>query len=200
MILFCDEDIGRRIPNALKAIGCAVHSGVRYWRGEDDIIWLTEVGRKGWLVLSCNKKILEVPLERETLEKEKVGMLTGGIGITPLRSMCRYCTDKGSTTDIFLIYGNRREEDIVFLEELEKMQEQNSNLRIVFTLSEPSGSWVGNRGRISASMVKKEIPGFMERNFYVCGPPGMVAAMEELLKELGLPREQVIKEEFPGYE
>ncbi len=133
-------------------------------------------------------------------EKEKVGMLTGGIGITPLRSICRYCTDKGHTSDIVLIYGNHCEKDIVFQEELEKMQDQNTKLRIVFTLSEPSESWMMSRGRISANMIKKEIPDFMERDFYVCGPPGIVRAMEELLKELGLSPNQIIKEEFPGYE
>ncbi|MFQ5722766.1 MAG: FAD-dependent oxidoreductase [Candidatus Aminicenantales bacterium] len=36
-------------------------------------------------------------------EAQKVGMLTGGIGITPIRSMCRFCTDqkKKQTSSFF---------------------------------------------------------------------------------------------------
>ena len=82
MILFCDEDIGSSVPQALKLVGCKVYSGTtsQYWRGQTDLQWLSAVGQKGWLVFSCNRKILEVPLERETLIKAQVGIvfLTSG--------------------------------------------------------------------------------------------------------------------------
>jgi ferredoxin-NADP reductase len=58
-------------------------------------------------------------------EFPKVGMITGGIGITPLRSMIRYCTDRSVETDITLLYGNRNEENIVFHEELEGLEKRN---------------------------------------------------------------------------
>ncbi len=132
-------------------------------------------------------------------EFEKIGMLSGGIGITPLRSMCRYCTDIQSETKITLLYGNHFEKDIIFRREFEEMQERNKNLKVVFTVSEPSESWTGYRGRINAQMIEKEIPDYMERVFYTCGPPRMVEAMEELLKDLGVPEKRIKKENFPGY-
>jgi ferredoxin-NADP reductase len=47
--------------------------------------------------------------------------------------------------------------------------------------------------------VKKEIPDHLERVFYTCGPPEMIKAMEKLLKDLNLPREQIKREIFSGY-
>jgi ferredoxin-NADP reductase len=48
-------------------------------------------------------------------------------------------------------------------------------------------------------MITKELPDYEDRVFYTCGPPAMVDAMEQLLQELGLPKEQIHKENFPGY-
>ena len=132
-------------------------------------------------------------------EFEKIGMLSGGIGITPLRSMCKYCTDMRLNTKITLLYGNHFEKDIVFRKEFEEMQERNKNLKVVFTVSEPSESWTGYKGRINAQMIEREIPDYMERVFYTCGPPRMVEAMEKLLKDLRVPPKQIKKENFPGY-
>lgn len=132
-------------------------------------------------------------------EFEKIGMLSGGIGITPFRSMFKYSSDLQLDTEITLLYGNHFEKDIVFRREFEEMQERNKNLKVVFTVSEPSESWTGYRGRINAQMVEKEIPDYIERIFYTCGPPRMVEAMERLLKDLGVPPKQIKKEIFPGY-
>jgi ferredoxin-NADP reductase len=132
-------------------------------------------------------------------EHEKIGLLGGGIGITPLRSICRYCTDKRLNTKITLLYGNRSERDIAFKEELETMQEQNENLKVIFTLNEPSSEWKGATGIIDAEFVKKEIPDYEETVFYTCGPPAMVEAMEKLIEKLGLPKTQLNCEYFTGY-
>jgi hypothetical protein len=81
LILYCDEDVGTKVPKALKLVGLraisAVSSGAK---SEPDIQWLTRVGQKGWLGLSCNKNILSVPEENETIVSNNVGIvfLTSG--------------------------------------------------------------------------------------------------------------------------
>ncbi len=144
---------------------------------------------------------IRAPFGKFTFEGEhdKIGMLSGGIGITPLRSICKYCTDKQLNTNIILLYGNETEEDIVFKEQFEEMQKQNENLKVVHTISKPSKEWKGYTGYINKDMVKKEIPDYTERTFYICGPPKMVEAMENLLKELKIPQNQIKKENFYGY-
>ena len=131
-------------------------------------------------------------------EFDKVGMLSGGIGITPLRSMCKFCTDNQVETKITLLYGNHKEQDIVFRKEFEEMKERNRNFKVAFTVSEPSEKWRGHIGRISAEMIKNEMPDYLERVFFTCGPPAMVKAMEDLLATLNVPQAQIKSENFPG--
>lgn len=144
---------------------------------------------------------IETPFGNFTFEgeSERIGLLSGGVGITPLRSICRFCTDMRMNTKVTLLYGNRTEEDIIFRQELEQMQQQNKNLKVVLTLAEPKTTWKGYTGNIVPEMVKKEIPEYSETRFYICGPPAMVQAMENLLKTLNVPAANLRKENFAGY-
>jgi ferredoxin-NADP reductase len=132
-------------------------------------------------------------------EHEKIGLLAGGIGITPFKSICQYCTDMRLDTKVTLLYGNRTENEIAFRKELEALQRQNKNLKVVFTLNEASGEWKGATGLITAEMIKKEIPDYEETAFYTCGPPKMVEIMEKLVEQMGLPKTQLKREYFTGY-
>jgi ferredoxin-NADP reductase len=132
-------------------------------------------------------------------EHERIGLLGGGIGITPFMGICKYCTDMRLNTKITLLYGNRTENDIAFRKELETMQTQNKNLKAVFILNEASSEWKGATGLINADMIKREIPDYKETVFYTCGPPVMVDIMEKLIEQLGLPKTQLNREYFAGY-
>jgi len=144
---------------------------------------------------------IDGPYGKFTFEGEhpKIGMLAGGIGITPLVSICKHCTDKRLGTKVTLLYGCRTAADIAFRKELEEMQEKNSNLKVVFTVNEASSDWKGPVGVITADMVKKEIPDYQETVFYTCGPPPMVEVMEKLVESLGLPKTRLKREYFSGY-
>jgi glycine betaine catabolism B len=133
-------------------------------------------------------------------EYDKVGMLSGGIGITPLRSMIKYSVDMKLDADIILLYSNRFENDIAFRNELEDVQIENPNIKIVEIITKPKPEWEGVSGRINAEMVKEFIPDFMERTFYTSGPQKMVDAMVSLLRELEVPDKQIKQEYFPGYD
>ena len=144
---------------------------------------------------------IDAPYGKFTLEGEhkKIGLLGGGIGITPFIGMCKYCTDMRLDTKITLLYGNRTESDIAFRKELEAMQEQNENMTVVFTLNEADSGWKGATGFITADMIKKEMPDYKETMFYTCGPPAMVEIMAKLIEQLGLPKTQLNREYFTGY-
>ena len=132
-------------------------------------------------------------------EHEKIGLLGGGIGITPFIGICKYCIDMHLDTKITLLYGNRTESDIAFRKPLEAMQEQNEHMKVVFTLNEADSNWKGATGFITADMIKKEIPDYEETVFYTCGPPPMVEIMGKLIEQLGLPKTQLNREYFTGY-
>jgi ferredoxin-NADP reductase len=143
---------------------------------------------------------IDAPYGRFTYgEEAKIGMLAGGIGITPLVSICKYCTDMHMTTKITLLYGCRTEADVAFRKELEDMQQQNSNLKLVFALNEAGPNWRGAVGVITGDMVKKEIPDYNDTMFYTCGPPAMVEVMEKIIEKLGLTKDRLKREYFAGY-
>jgi ferredoxin-NADP reductase len=144
---------------------------------------------------------IDAPYGQFTFEGEypKIALLAGGIGITPFVSMCKYAADKHLNSKITLFYGCRTENDLAFKQELENMQEENKNLKIVFIVMEATSQWKGATGVITADMIKKELPDYLENVFYVCGPPPMVTVMEKLVASIGLQKEQLKLEYFTGY-
>jgi ferredoxin-NADP reductase len=132
-------------------------------------------------------------------ENMKIGALTGGIGITPLRSICRYCTDKKLSTNIIMLYSNKTRDEIVFNDELEAMQKADSNIVVKNVLTrEPE--WKGLKGHVDANMIKEQIPDYKERVFYICGPPSLNEAMKKALEGLNLREDQIKLEDFTGYQ
>ncbi len=129
----------------------------------------------------------------------RVGMITGGIGITPMMSMIRYCTDRGLTSRITLLYGSRSEENIIFRGELAELERRNALLKVVHCLSRPDDAWEGRRGHVSSEAIEEEIPDYRERIFYVSGPPSLVADLSGALRMLGIPQDRIQREVFPGY-
>lgn len=133
-------------------------------------------------------------------EYAKVAMLTGGIGITPLMSICKYCTDKGLSTDIVVIYSNHTTSEINFRAELEELQARNKNLKVAISITNNDPSWKGANGRITAEKIRKEIPDYAERLFLVSGPMSMVQDMVGILKEMGIQQERIKQDLFTGFQ
>jgi len=145
---------------------------------------------------------IKYPFGKFTLDEKskRIAFLSGGIGITPIRSICKFAVDKNLGTDIVLIYANRTINDIAFREDFDQMQKQYPKLKVVHVLSEPSSELVSRSGRVNSQMIKEDIPDYAERKFYLCGPPAMVEAMQKILsEELALTQESIITENFAGY-
>jgi ferredoxin-NADP reductase len=130
---------------------------------------------------------------------EKAAFLSGGIGITPIRSICRFLADTNSPGRRLLIYGNRDETCIPFIEDFEEMAARDGGLRMVLVLERPVGEWSGHTGFITKDIIAAEIPDFPDWTFYICGPPIMVQVMEKLLGELQVERQRIRIESFAGY-
>lgn len=145
---------------------------------------------------------IQYPFGKFTLDEPqaKIAFLSGGIGITPIRSISKFVVDNNLGTDIILIYANHSINDIVFREDFEIMQKIYPKLKVIHVLGEAVPGFKCKVGRINAQIIKEEVPDFLQRKFYLCGPPGMVEAMKNILTlELALPRENIITENFQGY-
>ena len=142
------------------------------------------------------------PFGKFTLDnpKAKIAFLSGGIGITPIRSICKYVIDMNLGTDMILVYANRSIKDVVFKEDFDQMQKLYPKLKVAHVLCEPAPGFKYTIGLINAQVIKNEVPDYSERKFYICGPPPMVIAMEKRLsEELWRPKAKIITEHFQGY-
>jgi glycine betaine catabolism B len=138
--------------------------------------------------------------------------LSGGIGVTPFRSMIKYATDKQLPLKIVMFDSNRNRNNILFKKEFDDWANVNKNLKIIYTISDeekqqqqsPStaNDWKGEYGRIDKAMILKHLDSNMLNDsiFYICGPPSMLKAMQALLQDdLKIPKERIKVEEFTGY-
>ena len=137
--------------------------------------------------------------------------LSGGIGVTPFRSMIKYATDKQLPLKIVMFDSNRDPDGIIFKKEFDDWTTLNKNLKIIYTVSEDKhdenqsivrNGWKGEYGRINKAMILKYLDNTMINNsiFYICGPPSMLKAMQSLLQEeLDISKEKIKLEEFTGY-
>jgi ferredoxin-NADP reductase/nitrite reductase/ring-hydroxylating ferredoxin subunit len=134
--------------------------------------------------------------------------LSGGIGVTPFRSMIKNATDRQLPVKIVMFDSNRNEQNILYKNEFDEWVTTNQNLKIIYTVtgdepsSLPADEWKGEHGRIDKSMLDKYLTKEELDNsiYYTCGPPGMINAMQNLLqKELQIPKDRIKIEEFTGY-
>lgn len=134
--------------------------------------------------------------------------LSGGIGVTPFRSMIKNATDRQLPVKIVMFDSNRNEQNILYKNEFDEWITTNQNLKIIYTVTGdepsllPADEWEGEHGRIDKSMLDKYLTKEELDNsiYYTCGPPGMINAMQNLLqKELQIPKDRIKIEEFTGY-
>lgn len=125
--------------------------------------------------------------------------VAGGIGITAFRSMLRYIQDEGLSHRVTLIYSNRDPESTAFLDELEEIERENPNIRLVLTMTQ-DGTWEGERRRIGADLFEDYLGRDLnEANYMVAGPPGMAKAATEELQNAGVDEELISTDSFSGY-
>ena len=128
--------------------------------------------------------------------------LTGGIGITPVRSIVLQAARDKLSHKIFVFDSNRTPEATAFLDELREVPKNNPNFIFVGTMTEMQNSkseWQGETGYVTKAMLMKYIDDLTLPIYYVSGPASMVAAMRKLLNESGVNDDNIRTEEFTGY-
>ncbi len=123
--------------------------------------------------------------------------VVGGIGITPAISTLKHVLDNKLNQHITLFYGTPSKEQTPFYEELQEYSKME-NLNLIHIFEEPPEGWEGETGFIDTDILKRHLPdGFTDRcEFYICGPPPMMDAVEPQLHEWGVPVHRLHSERF----
>jgi ferredoxin-NADP reductase/DMSO/TMAO reductase YedYZ heme-binding membrane subunit len=135
--------------------------------------------------------------QRGAAAGQRIVLIAGGVGITPMMSIVRSLTDRCWPGDIYLLFANRTRRDIIFESELGHLQQRFPNLHVRLTLSqEPDAAWTGARGHITREMIEGFVPELRRGPIMLCGPDAMMAAMRELLVGMGVPDAEIHQEAF----
>lgn len=152
-------------------------------------------------------------------EKRRTYYLFGaGSGITPLMSIIKTALETEPMSAIFLLYGSRTEENIIFKDELDRLSERYAGqLHVEYVLSQPkkegggglfgmfkksTSNWQGKTGRINA----KAVNGFLDEQlargpehdcfYFICGPGSMTDDVKAALLGRGIVAKQIHAEHF----
>lgn len=133
--------------------------------------------------------------------RKKLVFIAGGIGITPFRSMVKHLLDTNERRSVTLLYSNGYAEDIMYSDVFESAR-TTLGIQTLYVLTKeqqlPKGKQY-RKGHISTGMIRREVPDYAECMFYLSGTHGMVTAFQRTLTDMGVPREHIITDYFPGY-
>jgi ferredoxin-NADP reductase len=114
--------------------------------------------------------------------------IAGGAGITPFIAIFRQLKRENRLKDNKLFFSNKTGRDIIIENELRSLLGENA----VFTITDEKSNQHHN-GFINEQFLKKEVDDF-SKHFYLCGPPKMVEAMQQILPQLGAVPNSVVFE------
>jgi ferredoxin-NADP reductase len=121
--------------------------------------------------------------------------VAGGIGVTPFHSMFQWLSDTTEERPVKFLYGVRSEDEIIFQDTF-----RAANVEPNVVVSEPSDSWGGERGRVTAELILGLEKPSEDTLVYVSGPEPMVQTLATDLHKSGLSKNQIVTDEFPNYD
>lgn len=132
--------------------------------------------------------------------REKV-FIGGGAGMAPLRAMVRARLAAGDGERLHFWYGARTLRETPYAEEMAALATAHPGFSWHLILSEPTpdeaGVWPTGfvHDAVRAGLLDTH-PTLAECEFYVCGPPAMLAATRQMLARLGVPEARVAFDDF----
>lgn len=126
----------------------------------------------------------------------------GGAGMAPMRShildqfLTRHTDRKAS-----FWYGGRSLRELFYIDDFKKIEAENPNFKFNIALSAPlpEDNWTGYVGNIHEVLFENylkshEAPEDIE--YYLCGPPMMTQAVLKMLDNLGVPKDNIMFDDF----
>jgi len=131
------------------------------------------------------KVIIDGPhgaMTTESVKSEKIIMVAGGIGVTPLRALAEKLTSKNKNINFF--YSAKEETDFIFQNELNL---PNINLHLYCS---------AKNERITAEKIIQVVSDWKKCDIFICGPTGLYQQLSKDFKKLGLEKNRLHFEKF----
>ena len=126
----------------------------------------------------------------------------GGAGMAPLRSIVFDQLKRVRTNrKISFWYGARNMREAFHVDDFNRLAEEHDNFEWHMALSRPGKHWEGYRGYVHHCMLDLYLdhhPAPEECEYYLCGPPALVASVVMMLDSLGVEPENIFYDDFGG--
>lgn len=131
----------------------------------------------------------------DEIDKE-ICFICTGVGLAPFRSMYLDVINNNKPhKGMKLIFGSRNVEDLLYPEELEKLNADDNGFEFLPTLSRAGDEWNGRKGYVHNIYHEfyKDKP---DAKFYLCGWDTMISEAKKNLKEFGYERRDILFEKY----
>ncbi|MEP2736560.1 MAG: ferredoxin reductase family protein [Erythrobacter sp.] len=127
-----------------------------------------------------------------------IALIAGGAGIGPILGILRQLDDLSETRPVRLIYGNRRADQMVFQDTIGLIEKKLTDFQQTLVLEQPDENVEAKSGFISKELLAEQFSEAQRQDwlFYVCGPPVMVDAVADSLREIRVPEQQILFEQL----
>lgn len=125
---------------------------------------------------------------------ERVLLISGGSGITPVMSMLRTLLDEGHQGRITFLHYCNSALDMIYANELALIAAQHDNVELIRCYAQP-GQGGELQGWFSREQLQQAVPDYAQATAFLCGPPAMMKAVEQVWSEDGL-SERLLLERF----
>jgi stearoyl-CoA 9-desaturase NADPH oxidoreductase len=113
-----------------------------------------------------------------TPRPERLLLVSGGSGITPVVSMLRTLCDEGHGAPVTFLHYARHERDVPYRAELDELSGRHPNVRVAYVHTrEPGGP---SHGHLTRARLRAIDSSHRQAEVYVCGPPGLIEATHAL--------------------
>lgn len=132
------------------------------------------------------------PLGHLTFDEQSTEhwFICNGTGMTPFYSMVMEYVPRHPHQQCVMLFGVRSQKDLFLHNELNDLEQKNSNFRYIPTLSRDA--WEGSIGRVQTQL-PSDLSG---KTFYICGLKEMVLETQALLLSKGVAREKIRVERY----
>ena len=126
----------------------------------------------------------------------------GGAGMAPMRShILDLFLTKHTTRKASFWYGGRSLRELFYIDDFKKIEAENPNFKFNIALSSPlpEDNWNGYVGNIHEVLFENYLKSHKEPEdieYYLCGPPMMTQAVLTMLDNLGVPKENILFDDF----
>ena len=129
-------------------------------------------------------------------DKEMI-CIAGGSGMAPLKSILYDMREKGNTRKATYFFGAKSKRDLFLLDEMKQLETDLPAFKFIPALSEPQDEddWQGETGLIT-EVVDRHTGDLSNAEGYLCGSPFMIDACIVVLKNHGMPEENIFYDKF----